>query len=156
MRACWKYLDPKMRYIAPGDYHKDKLDPDDNTVPFTKLTNDILLEEKYESVRDYVTGKWSLNDVDAYLHRFGVSTDQRATSRDKKYVENRIGQSEHQGSPSRPVFSPRSSNLVADVRELACISLYVHSASESARQFCSRRGENGRTQHQFFMEKKYI
>jgi hypothetical protein len=25
-------------------------------------------------------------------------------SRDKKYVENRIGQSEHPGAPSRPVF----------------------------------------------------
>jgi hypothetical protein len=39
--------------------------------------------------------------------------------------------------------------MVADVRELACISLYDHSESESGRQFCSRRGENGRTQHQF-------
>jgi hypothetical protein len=70
-------------------------------------------------------------------------------SRGKKYVENRIGQSEHRGAPSRPVFSPGSSNLVDDVRELACISLYVQSESESGRQFCSRRGENGRTQHQF-------
>jgi hypothetical protein len=70
-------------------------------------------------------------------------------SRGKKYVENRIGQSEHWGAPSRPVFFPGSSNMVADVLELACISLYVQSESESGRQFCSGRGENGRTQHQF-------
>jgi hypothetical protein len=71
--ACWKFLVPKMRYIAPGDYPRDKLDPDDITIPFTKLTRDILLEVQHESVRNYVTGKWSLNNVDAYLNRVGVS-----------------------------------------------------------------------------------
>jgi hypothetical protein len=44
------------------------------------------------------------------------------------------------GEPHLDQFFPGSSNLVADVRELACISLYVQSESESGRQFCSRRG----------------
>jgi hypothetical protein len=60
------------------------------------------------------------------------------------------------GEPHLDQFFPGSSNMVTNVRELACISLYDHSESESGRQFCSSRGENGRTQHQFLGTRNII